>query len=213
MKTVIVIDKEKCNGCGLCVAACHEGAIAMVEGKAQLVREDYCDGLGNCLPVCPTGAISFEKRETADFPLAFNEQNGLAVRQPIQHSENNTTATASELRQWPIQLKLMPVTAPFFKGANLLIAADCTAFACGSFHADYMKDKVTLIGCPKLDNIDYSEKLAAILNGNDIASITVARMNVPCCSGIEIAARKAMESIPKKIPLAVVTFSTTGNLC
>ena len=213
MKTVIVIDKEKCNGCGLCVTACHEGAIAMVEGKAQLVREDYCDGLGSCLPVCPTGAISFEKRETADFPLVFNEQNGLAVRQPIQRSENITAVTASELRQWPIQLKLIPVTAPFFKGANLLIAADCTAFACGSFHADYMRDRVTLIGCPKLDGIDYSEKLAEIFNGNDIASITVARMEVPCCSGIEAAARKATESIQKNIPLSVVTFSTTGNPC
>ena len=213
MKTVIVIDKEKCTGCGLCVAACHEGAIAMVAGKAQLVRENYCDGLGSCLPVCPTGAISFEKRETATSPLAFNEENGLAVRQSIQRPENCTTVTVSELRQWPIQLKLMPVTAPCFKGADLLIAADCTAFACGSFHADYIRDKVTLIGCPKLDGIDYSEKLTAILNNNEIASITVARMKVPCCSGIEIAARKAAESIPKSIPLAVVTFSTTGNLC
>ena len=209
MRTVIAIDKEKCNGCGLCVAACHEGAIAMIEGKAQLVREDYCDGLGSCLPACPTGAISFEKRDTP----ALNEQHELAVRQHVQRPKDSATIAAGELRQWPIQLKLMPVTAPCFKGADLLIAADCTAFACGSFHADYMKGRVTLIGCPKLDGIDYSEKLAAILNGNDIASITVARMEVPCCSGIEAAARKATESIQKNIPLSVVTFSTTGNPC
>ena len=210
IRTVITIDKDKCNGCGLCVDACHEGAIALIDGKAQLVRDDYCDGLGNCLPVCPTGAISFENREA----VAFNEQ---AVRQHLHGKSgagaDQAASVPSELCHWPIQLKLVPVNAPCFKGANLLIAADCAAYACGSFHADYMRDRVTLIGCPKLDSIDYSEKLTAILNHNDIASLTVARMEVPCCSGIEIAARTAIASSQKNIPFEIVTFSTTDNPC
>ena len=171
VRKIIKIDEEKCNGCGLCADACHEDAIGMVDGKAKLLRDDYCDGLGNCLPVCPTGAISFEEREAAEFDEAAVKQN----------------MAAGQLHQWPIQIKLIPVNAPYFENAKLLVAADCAAYACGNFHSEFMKKKITVIGCPKLDDVDYSEKLAEIIGGNDIKSVTVVRMEVPCCGGIEYA--------------------------
>ena len=190
----IKIDTDICSGCGLCADACHEGAIAIVEGKAKVLREDHCDGLGNCLPVCPAGAISFEERDTApDDKAAIN-------------------CPASELHQWPVQLKMVPVHAPYFDNAHVLIAADCTAYACGSFHDRFMKDKITFIGCPKLDDIDYSKKLTEILEKNNVMSITVARMEVPCCGGIEHAVTNAIEQSGKNLPLQVFTLSITGEI-
>ena len=208
MRKIIKIDEEKCNGCGLCVSACHEGAIGLAYGKAKLLRDDYCDGLGNCLPVCPTGAITFEEREAADYDEAAvkasmeNKQpDTLACGCPGRHSKTierdnrrepaQTQATSAEthLNQWPVQIKLVPPNAPYFKNANLLVAADCTAYAYGNFHGEYMKNKITIIGCPKLDEGDYSEKLTDILKMNDIKSVTVARMEVPCCGGIENAVK------------------------
>lgn len=198
-RRIIKIDEEKCNGCGLCAEACHEGAIGMVNGKARLLRDDYCDGLGDCLPVCPADAISFEEREAAAYDEAAVQANMAAKH-------------GSQLRQWPVQIKLAPVNAPYFDGADLLISADCAAYACGDFHRRFMKDKVTLIGCPKLDMVDYSEKLTEIISSNDIRSITVARMEVPCCGGIEYAARQAVSDSGRDIPLDIVTVGIDGKI-
>lgn len=197
IRRVIQIDEEKCNGCGACAKACHEGAIGMVNGKAKLMRDDYCDGLGDCLPTCPTGAITFVEREAA----AYDEQAVL---------ENKAKNTG--LSNWPVQIKLVPVNAPYYDGAKLLIAADCTAYAYKKMHDVFMKGKVTIIGCPKLDSIDYSEKLAEIIKNNDIKEITVIRMQVPCCGGIEYAVKKALEASGKDISCEVVTISTAGKI-
>lgn len=198
IRNIIQIDTEKCNGCGLCASACQEGAIGIVDGKATLLREDYCDGLGNCLPVCPADAISFVEREAA----AFDEE---AVKRVMGQ-------TVSRLQQWPVQMKLIPVHAPYFDGARLLIAADCTAYAYASFHEDFIKGKVTLIGCPKLDNVDYSEKLTEIIRDNDIKNVTTVRMGVPCCGGLEHATAEALKASGKRIPWQVVTVSADGRI-
>lgn len=199
IRRIIEIDEDKCNGCGACAAACHEGAIGMVDGKAKLLRDDYCDGLGDCLPTCPTGAIRFVEREAA----AYDEQAVL---------ENQKKAAPagiqpSQLAQWPCQIKLVPVNAPYFQGAKLLIAADCTAYAYANVHQEFMRGKVTIIGCPKLDDVDYSEKLTQILENNDIKSVTILRMEVPCCGGLEMAAKKALKESGKFIPWQVATIS------
>ena len=197
LRKIIKIDEEKCNGCGLCAKACHEGAIEMVDNKARLMKEDYCDGLGDCLPVCPTGAISFEEREAAPFQECPGSQpqklNGC-------------------LRQWPVQIKLAPLSAPYYQNARLLIAADCTAYACGDFHREFMEDKVTLIGCPKLDRTDYSEKLASILMENEIKDITVVRMEVPCCRGMVQAVEDAVKNSGKNLQVHTVTIGIKGNI-
>ena len=198
IRRIIEIDEDKCNGCGACAAACHEGAIGMVDGKAKLLRDDYCDGLGDCLPTCPTGAIRFVEREAA----AYDEQAVL---------ENQKKAAPagiqpSQLAQWPCQIKLVPVNAPYFQGAKLLIAADCTAYAYANVHQEFMRGKVTIIGCPKLDDVDYSEKLTQILENNDIKSVTILRMEVPCCGGLEMAAKKALKESGKFIPWQVVKY-------
>ena len=245
IRRIIEINEEKCNGCGACASACHEGAIGMVNGKAKLLRDDYCDGLGDCLPTCPTGAITFVEREAADYDEAavlaakaekavngagspsgeplpcgcpgtamktFNRdrydkktrtveagsktvQNGEVSPELVQQLASMMGQQESELRQWPVQIKLVPVTAPWFDGAKLLVAADCTAYAYGNFHQDFIRDHVVLVGCTKLDDVDYSEKLARIFMRNDIKSITVARMEVPCCGGLEFAAKKAIAEI------------------
>ena len=226
-RKIIKIDEAKCNGCGACAAACHEGAIEMIGGKARLTREDYCDGLGDCLPACPTGAITFEEREAP----AYNEAAVLMAKQkkhplPCGCPGTNTktikretsacptvsTPIASRLQQWPVQIKLVPTNAPYFEGANLLIAADCTAYAYGNFHNEFMRNKITLIGCPKLDSVDYADKLTAILANNDIKSVTIVRMEVPCCGGIEYAVKKALQTSGKLIPWRVVTISTDGRI-
>lgn len=199
IRKIIQIDEEKCNGCGACALACHEGAIGMVDGKAKLLRDDYCDGLGDCLPTCPTGAISFVEREAA----AYDEAAVLAAKGAPQESE---------LRQWPVQIKLVPVNAPWFDGAKLLIAADCTAYAYAGFHRDFMKGHITLVGCPKLDAVDYSIKLTEIIRNNDIRSVTVVRMEVPCCGGIENATKIALQNSGKYIPWNVVTIATDGRI-
>lgn len=196
IKKIIKIDEEKCNGCALCTYACHEGAIGMVDGKAKLLNEDHCDGLGDCLPVCPTGAISFEEREVS----------------PCAHSAPAEMRTNNALSNRPVQIKLAPVNAPYFSGADLLIAADCTAFSYADFHEDFIRNRVVLTGCPKLDMVDYSEKLAEIIRSNDISSVTVARMIVPCCGGLEFAVRKAVETSGKDIPLDIVTISIKGEI-
>lgn len=197
IRQLIKIDEEKCNGCGLCASACHEGAIKMIDGKAKLIRDDYCDGLGNCLPMCPTGAITFEDREAPDYDKEAVLEN---------QRKNNQSA----LRQWPVQIQLVPINAPYFNNAHLLVAADCTAFAHGNFHEQFMKQKVTLVGCPKLDPVDYSEKLTQIIQENSLKSITVTRMEVPCCGGLEYAVRTALEQSGKTLPLNVITISTEG---
>jgi NAD-dependent dihydropyrimidine dehydrogenase PreA subunit len=201
-RKIIAIDVEKCNGCGLCAEACHEGAIGVVDGKAKLLREDYCDGLGNCLPVCPTEAISFEEREAAPYDEA-------AVR--AAQAEAQPAGAASRQRQWPIKIKLVPVNARFFENAHLLIAADCAAFAYGEFHSEYMNNKTTIIGCPKLDGVDYSVKLGEIITKNNIASVTVVKMEVPCCGGIEYMAMNALKNSGKTLPWQVHTLSVDGK--
>lgn len=198
IRKIIEINEEKCNGCGACATACHEGAIGMVNGKAKLLRDDYCDGLGDCLPTCPTGAISFVEREAA----AYDEAAVLAAKEKEK---------SSQLRQWPVQIKLAPVNAPWFDGANLLVAADCTAYAYANFHEDFIKGHITLVGCPKLDSVDYSIKLTEIIQNNDIRSITVVRMEVPCCGGIEAAVKTALQNSGKFIPWNVVTITTDGG--
>ncbi|MEG0322895.1 MAG: 4Fe-4S binding protein [Raoultibacter sp.] len=229
LRTIITIDEEKCDGCGLCVAACHEGAIALVDGKANLMHEHYCDGLGDCLPACPTGAITFEERIAQAYDeqavLAAQRQQASATLAPAPAPEHSIAAahgcpssaaaqldSTSELRQWPVQIKLVAPSAPYFQGADILIAADCAAFAYASFHRDFMAGKVTLIGCPKLDMVDYAEKLTQIVAANDISSITVARMSVPCCGGIERAAKEAVAASGKNIPVVVSTIATDGTL-
>lgn len=204
IRKIIQINEDLCNGCGACASACHEGAIGMVNGKAKLLRDDYCDGLGNCLPVCPTDAIKFVERE-AD---AFDE---VAVKAEQTKKQVDVLPSASQLRQWPVQIKLVPTNAAYLDGVHLLIAADCCAYAYGSFHRDFMKNKVTLIGCPKLDEGDYSQKLTEILKQNDIKSVTVARMEVPCCGGIENAVKIALKDCGKLIPWQVAVISTNGQ--
>lgn len=229
VRKIVKINEEKCNGCGLCADACHEGAIGMVDGKARLLRDDYCDGLGDCLPVCPTGAISFEEREALEYdeaavkanmeasaplPCGCPGSNARAIerQESAPACESPAVSTESRLRQWPVQIKLAPVNAPYFKDANLLIAADCTAYAYGNFHQDFIRNKITLIGCPKLDEGDYSEKLTSIIKNNDIKSVTVVRMEVPCCGGIENAVKTALQNSGKMIPWQVVTISTDGRI-
>ena len=236
-RRIIEIDREKCNGCGACAAACHEGAIAMEDGKAKLMRDDYCDGLGDCLPACPVGAISFAEREA----VAYDEQavlenkrkkmqekmkkEGMSLpcgcpgmqSKKIDRAENTGAEAVcvkpvSRLAQWPVQIKLVPANAPYFDGAKLLIAADCTAYAYAAFHEDFIKGHITLIGCPKLDGVDYSDKLAEIIGGNDIKSVTVVRMEVPCCGGLENAAKNALQKSGKFIPWQVVTISADGRI-
>lgn len=229
IRKIIKINEEKCNGCGACAAACHEGAIGMVNGKAKLLREDYCDGLGDCLPACPTNAITFEEREAP----AYNEAAVLAAKAkkssealpcgcPGTQSKSikrektaalsDGTPSVSRLSQWPVQIKLVPVNAPYFDGADLLIAADCTAYAYGRFHEDFIRNRITLIGCPKLDEGDYAEKLTQIISNNNIKSLTIVRMEVPCCGGIENAAKQALQASGKFIPWQVVIISTDGRI-
>lgn len=218
IRRVIQIDEEKCNGCGICVTACHEGAIGMVDGKARLMRDDYCDGLGDCLPNCPTGAISFIEREAAAYDEAAvkanmerKETHKAAGREAFQEEVSRETVQ-SQLQQWPCQIKLVPVNAPYFEDVKLLIAADCTAYAYANMHEEFMKGKITLIGCPKLDQIDYSEKLTQIIAENNIKSVTVLRMEVPCCGGLENAAVKALKNSGKFLPWQVVTISIDGRI-
>ena len=251
VRQIIKIDESKCDGCGLCVSACQEGAISLVAGKAKLLRDDYCDGLGNCLPACPAEAIAFEEREAAGFDEAAAKANAnanaakananananaakadiddgppatLACGCPGTHSKSlgraaeceplreQTPPAQTHLNQWPVQIKLVPTSAPYFKNANLLVAADCAAYAYGNFHDEYMKNRITIIGCPKLDEADYSKKLAAILKANDIKSVTAIRMEVPCCGGIENAAKAALKDCGKLIPWQVATISTDGKV-
>ena len=229
-RKIITIDQKKCNGCGLCADACHEGAIRIIDGKAKLIRDDYCDGLGNCLPVCPTGAITFEEREAE----AYNEEavkmkmhekpgktppaggcpgsNAKTIRRESAPVTREANAAQSQLTQWPVQIKLVPVNAPYFDNAALLISADCGAYAYANFHNDFMKNKVVLIGCPKLDEGDYAEKLTEIIKRNNIKSITVIRMEVPCCGGIENAVITALKNSAKMIPWRVITLSINGNI-
>lgn len=199
-RTLIHIDEALCNGCGLCAQACHEGAISMENGKAKLLRDDYCDGLGDCLPACPAGAITFVTREAAPYDEA-------AVKARMAAG-----ASDSRLANWPVQIRLAPLKAPYFDGADLLIAADCTAYAYADFHSRYMKNRVTLIGCPKLDGVDYSEKLTEIFRQNDIRSVTLTRMEVPCCGGLQLAVEKAAAASGKMIPVRVVTISVEGDI-
>lgn len=230
IRKIIRIDESKCNGCGACAAACHEGAIQMVDGVARLTREDYCDGLGDCLPACPTGAISFEEREAPAYDEAavkaaqaaqsggelpcgcpgsaaksLERRSGPGLVQPEPERE-------SQLSQWPVQIKLVPVRAPYFDGTKLLIAADCTAYAYAAFHERFIKGHITLVGCPKLDGVDYAEKLTEIIRSNDIQSVTIVRMEVPCCGGLEHAAKAALQQSGKFIPWQVVTISTDGRI-
>lgn len=250
-RRVIEIDRDKCNGCGICATACNMGAIGMVDGKAALLRENYCDGLGVCLPHCPTGAIAFVEKEAPAFDAkaAAADKNkkppaaapgphpapgphghphpmggcpGSAMRslqRPAAPAESLPTAAPlaagpmqSELQQWPVQIQLVPVNAPYLSGAKLLVAADCTAFAYGDFHRRFMRGRVTLIGCPKLDTVEYSEKLTAIIKENDIRSVEVIRMEVPCCGGIEQAVKTALQNSGKMIPWQVHTISVEGEL-
>ncbi len=233
IRRIIQIDREKCNGCGACAEACHEGAIAMVDGKAELMRDDYCDGLGDCLPACPTGAITFVEREAA----AYDEQAVMENKQKKMRKEGMTlpcgcpgsqsrqikrveephagaqcAAQESRLSQWPVQIKLVPINAPYFDGAKLLIAADCTAYAYAAFHERFMRGHITLVGCPKLDSVDYAEKLTEIIRENDVKSVTVVRMEVPCCGGLERAAVTALKNSGKFIPWQVVTVTLDGRL-
>ncbi len=236
IRRIIEIDQEKCNGCGACAAACHEGAIGMVDGKARLLRDDYCDGLGDCLPACPTGAITFVEREAAAYDgeaVRANQKKNVQEsftgcpgsrtrfleRRPGSAPESRRPASGKSaetgescLAQWPCQIRLMPVRAPYLDGAKLLIAADCTAYAYARMHEDFMRGRVTVIGCPKLDSIDYSEKLTEIIRQNEIRSVEIVRMEVPCCGGLEQAARKALQASGKFIPWQVVTISADGRI-
>ncbi len=214
IRRIIHIDTERCNGCGACAQACHEGAIAMVNGKAQLMREDYCDGLGDCLPACPMDAISFEEREAPayDAEAVRRAQEAAAARREAAAERTERTTVQSRLTNWPVQIRLAPVQAPCFDGAELLIAADCTAYAFADFHERFLAGRVALVGCPKLDAVQYADKLRQILSGNDVRSLTVVRMEVPCCGGIEYAARMALEQSGKRIPLCVVTLSIDGRI-
>lgn len=234
IRKIIHIDEEKCNGCGACASACHEGAITMVNGKAKLMRDDYCDGLGDCLPACPTGAITFEKREAAayDEDAVLQNKQEKAQKQPetlpcgcpgtqsraIEHKDCDCGGhevageKPSRLTQWPVQIKLVPMKAPYFQGAKLLVAADCTAYAYANFHERFIKGHITLVGCPKLDSADYSEKLTEIVQQNEIKSVTVVRMEVPCCGGLENAVKTALQNSGKFIPWQVVTISTDGKI-
>lgn len=207
IRKIIKIDKEKCNGCGICADACHEGAIGMVEGKAELLRDDYCDGLGDCLPACPAGAISFEEREAAAY-----DEAAVKERMAAKKAAAAPRPAESQLSQWPVQLKLAPVNAPYFDNAKLLIAADCTAYAYAAFHSDFIAGRITLVGCPKLDAVDYSEKLTTIIANNNIKDVTVVRMEVPCCCGIEQAVKTALQNSGKMIPWQVVTISIGGQI-
>lgn len=236
-RRIIEIDEQKCNGCGACAAACHEGAIAMENGKAKLMRDDYCDGLGDCLPACPTGAITFVEREAAVYDENAVLENKRKKMQEKMQKEGMTLPcgcpgtqsrkiergqadrdeaprgeAVSRLSQWPVQIKLVPTNAPYFDGAKLLIAADCTAYAYASFHERFIRGHITLVGCPKLDGVDYSEKLTEIIRGNDVKSVTVVRMEVPCCGGLEQAAKAALQKSGKFIPWQVVTISTDGRI-
>lgn len=246
IRQIIKIDEEKCNGCGICVEACHEGAIKMIDGKAKLIRDDYCDGLGDCLPSCPVNAISFEQREADAYdeeavlenqkraaaasknqpthnaahehkghfqcPGSLSKALGKKAETKKENTSSSDTKIESQLRQWPVQIKLAPFNAPYFDNANLLIAADCSAYAYANFHNDFIKNKITLIGCPKLDMVDYSEKLTAIIKNNNIKSLTIVRMEVPCCGGIEYASKEALKESGKFIPWQVVTISTDGQI-
>ncbi|MDD2457608.1 MAG: ferredoxin [Eubacteriales bacterium] len=245
-RSIIVVDEEKCNGCGNCIIGCHEGALALINGKARLIKESYCDGLGACLPTCPTGAITIEEREADEFTapapgspadLEMKAEVAAKAAQPAfrgcpgnaQRTFERTEAVAtpapsvakapvdpyaanSELKQWPVQIKLLPVKAPFYQGARLLIAADCAAYSRANFHEEFIKGKVTIIGCPKLDAVDYSDKLTEILRQNDIRSVTIVRMEVPCCGGLDFAAKKALQQSGKMIPWQVVTITTDGRI-
>lgn len=236
-RRIIEINREQCNGCGACAAACHEGAISMIDGKAQLMRDDYCDGLGDCLPVCPTGAITFVEREAAAYDEKTVMENKRKMMQEkmkkegmtlpcgcpgsqtrrIEHTayaevEEENAKHVSRLSQWPVQIKLVPVNAQYFDGAKLLIAADCTAYAYAAFHERFIRGHITLVGCPKLDDVDYSEKLTEIIRDNDIKSVTIVRMEVPCCGGLETAAKKALQQSGKFIPWQVVTVTVDGRL-
>lgn len=243
IRKIIHIDEDKCNGCGLCVEACHESAIAMVDGKAKLIRDDYCDGMGDCLPNCPTGAITFEEREAAEYDreaveanmkkkkmeemqkkmqigaMQLHPEGGCPGSRMREMKRDNIKAAGaapisvtSQLTNWPVQIKLAPVRAPYFEGAKLLIAADCTAYAYANFHQEFIRGKVALIGCPKLDAVDYSEKLTEIIQNNDIKSATIVRMEVPCCGGLAAAAKKALQDSGKFIPWQIVTISIDGNI-
>ena len=240
MRRIIKIDEEKCNGCGACASACHEGAIEMIDGKAKLTREDYCDGLGDCLPTCPADAIHFEEREAPAYDEAAvfaakaaktaamgqeqqpkkaplpcgcpGSQSRAIKREACESTPQAVSPITSQLSQWPVQIKLVPTNAPYFDGANLLIAADCTAYAYGDFHREFIRNHITLIGCPKLDEGDYAEKLTEIIANNDIKSVTIVRMEVPCCGGIEQAAKRALQASGKFIPWRVVIVSTDGRL-
>lgn len=234
IRKIIHIDEEKCNGCGLCASACHEGAIDIVDGKARLVRENFCDGFGDCLPNCPTGAITFEEREAPAYDEAAvrkaREEKKMEEKKQMHHeggcpgsrmmqfekkAEDAAVMTGkpvSRLAQWPCQIKLVPTKAPFFDGAKLLIAADCTAYAYANLHEEFMRGKVTLIGCPKLDAVDYSEKLTEIIKNNDIKSVTIVRMEVPCCGGLQRAAESALRNSGKFIPWQVVTITRDGHI-
>lgn len=230
IRRIIDIDEEKCNGCGACATACHEGAIGMIGGKAKLLRDDYCDGLGDCLPNCPTGAITFVEREAAAYDEEAVKQAQLKKQvnklpcgcpgsksKTINRTENSSAVSdnksfVSRLSQWPVQIKLVPVNAPYFDNANLIVAADCTAYAYGNFHEEFIRNRITLVGCPKLDEVDYSEKLTEIIANNNIKSVTIVRMEVPCCGGIENAAKRALQNSGKFIPWHVVTISTNGEI-
>ena len=229
LRKIIKIDEEKCNGCGACAAACHEGAIEMIGGKARLTREDYCDGLGDCLPACPVDAISFEEREAPAYDeaavLAAKQKKAepklpcgcpgtqtRAIKRDASAPAPRGAAISSQLSQWHCQIKLVPVNAPYFENANLLIAADCTAYAYGNFHSEFIRNHITLIGCPKLDEGDYAEKLTQIISNNNIKSVKIVRMEVPCCGGIENAVKRALKNSGKFIPWQVVTISTDGKI-